>query len=169
MGVIRHERGAVCTIREPWVVMWEAYVIVWKLMPRVRAVCIRREPCGAVWESYAIWAPYFPAWESCATPYDAIYSILNCMGATQLAPRARKQGYIGFYRRGLSATLGATVAKERRCGACRRLVCTSRRTPMSAFTVKWIVRDLCTFLEVIGTAKTGGNCSSKARAHHDRS
>jgi hypothetical protein len=27
-GVIRHERGAVCTLWELWVVIWEVYVIV---------------------------------------------------------------------------------------------------------------------------------------------
>jgi hypothetical protein len=62
-------------------------------------------------------------------PRDAIW---NWVGAMRLALELGKHGYIRFYNRALSKTFGSTVAKERRCGACRRFVskmaCQGERT-----------------------------------------
>jgi hypothetical protein len=65
--------------------------------------------------------------ESCHTiwkPYDAVCTIWSWVGAMGLGWELGGHVYIWFYSSTLIATLVTTVAKERRCGACRRLVCT---------------------------------------------
>jgi hypothetical protein len=58
------------------------------------------------------------------TPYgnDAVCTIWSWVGAMGLGQEPGSHLYSWFYSVTLIATLGATVAKEHRCGACRRLV-----------------------------------------------
>jgi hypothetical protein len=68
-------------------------------MPHLGAMC---DHTGA---AFTIWKPYR------AEGWDPGASI-----------EVTRQGHIGLYSGALRATFGSTVAKERRCGACRRLV-----------------------------------------------
>jgi hypothetical protein len=56
----------------------------------------------------------------------AACTIWKPYGVDRWDPRAsvevKSHGYIGFYSGAMRATFGSTVAKECRCGACRRLV-----------------------------------------------
>jgi hypothetical protein len=68
----------------------------------------------------------FPHLGSMCDHTGAACTIWKPYGADRWDPRAsvevNSHRYIGFYSGAMRATFGSTVAKERRCGACRRLV-----------------------------------------------
>jgi hypothetical protein len=78
----------------------------------MEAECNRWKLYGAVWEPSAVLELYCPTWEPSANLRELYCAIWNLVGAVHW-----------FYSGVLRTTLGSTVAKERRCGACRRLVC----------------------------------------------
>jgi hypothetical protein len=69
------------------------------IMPHLGAMCDHTGAAFTIWKSYR------------AEGWDPGASV-----------EVTRQGHIGLYSGALRATFGSTVAKERRCGACRRLV-----------------------------------------------
>jgi hypothetical protein len=126
VGGVGCEIQDVCTIQELCVVIWEVYGIVWKPVAPDWSHVIQ---LGAMWcymEAKCYMGAKLPHLGAMCDHAGAACTIWKPYRADGWDPGASvevtRQGHIGLYSGTLRATFGSTMAKERRCGACRRLV-----------------------------------------------
>jgi hypothetical protein len=123
VGGVGCEIQGVCPIQELCAVIWEVYG---------EARCTRLEPCDSVGSHVMLYGGQMLHGSHNAPPGSHVCPYGSCMHHTEaiwgtdgLDPVASVEvtrQYIRLYSGSQRPTFGSIVAKERRCGACRRLV-----------------------------------------------